>query len=94
MTWTDLLTTRYFKEQVLIKRPYLQPEWILQAIKEKKSSELQEDGRLRLWTYIEEEKKFLRVVLLEDGRTVHNAFFDRDFKEKELDYEVPLLPRD
>jgi len=25
--------------------------------------------------------KFLRVVVLEDGETVHNAFFDRDFKE-------------
>jgi len=24
---------------------------------------------------------FLRVVLLEDGKTVHNAFFDRRFKE-------------
>lgn len=23
----------------------------------------------------------LRVILLEDGETVHNAFFDRDFKE-------------
>jgi hypothetical protein len=24
-----------------------------------------------------------RVILLEDGETVHNAFFDRSFKEKE-----------
>ena len=23
----------------------------------------------------------LRIILLEDGETVHNAFFDRDFKE-------------
>ena len=23
----------------------------------------------------------LRVILLEDGETVHNAFFDRDFEE-------------
>ena len=29
---------------------------------------------------IEEEDKFLRVVLLPDGETVHNAFFDRNFK--------------
>jgi len=27
----------------------------------------------------------LRVVLLEDGQTVHNAFFDRSFRE--VDYE-------
>ena len=26
-------------------------------------------------------KKYLRVVLLEDEETVHNAFFDRGFKE-------------
>lgn len=23
----------------------------------------------------------LRVILMEDGKTVHNAFFDRDFEE-------------
>jgi len=27
--------------------------------------------------------KYLRVVTLEDGETVHNAFFDRSFKEVE-----------
>jgi len=27
--------------------------------------------------------RFLRVVTLEDGETVHNAFFDRDFREGE-----------
>jgi hypothetical protein len=26
-------------------------------------------------------KEFLRVILLEDGETVHNAFYDRSFKE-------------
>ena len=30
---------------------------------------------------IDEEGKYLRVVLLDDGETVHNAFFDRRFKE-------------
>jgi hypothetical protein len=29
--------------------------------------------------YIEELGKYLRVVTLEDGETVHNAFPDRDF---------------
>jgi hypothetical protein len=27
--------------------------------------------------------KYLRIILLEDGETVHNAFFDRNFKEEE-----------
>jgi hypothetical protein len=29
----------------------------------------------------EMENRILRVILLEDGETVHNAFFDRNFKE-------------
>ena len=29
------------------------------------------------------ENKALRVILLEDGMTVHNAFFDRDFTEEQ-----------
>jgi len=29
----------------------------------------------------EAEDQFLRVILLSDGETVHNAFFDRNFKE-------------
>ena len=31
----------------------------------------------------ENEGRYLRVILLEDGETVHNAFFDRNFKELE-----------
>jgi hypothetical protein len=27
--------------------------------------------------------RILRVVTLEDGETVHNAFFDRDFREED-----------
>lgn len=43
---------------------------------------VQEDGRIRRWAAIEEmDGRFLRVILLEDGQTVHNAFFDRRFKE-------------
>lgn len=41
---------------------------------------LQQDGRIRRWAPIEEmENRFLRVVLLADRETVHNAFFDRRF---------------
>ena len=43
--------------------------------------EKQSDGRIKKWAKIEEEDKYLRVILLEDGKTVHNAFFDRNFKE-------------
>jgi hypothetical protein len=40
----------------------------------------QSDGRIRKGGYIEEVRKYLRVILLEDGETVPNAFFDRGFK--------------
>jgi hypothetical protein len=43
--------------------------------------ETQKDGRIRRWAKIEEAGgKYLRVILLEDGETVHNAFFDRSFR--------------
>jgi hypothetical protein len=44
---------------------------------------VQADGRIRHWARIAEEGKVLRVILLEDGETVHNAFFDRSFKESD-----------
>jgi hypothetical protein len=44
--------------------------------------EIQADGRIRRWGRIAEmDNRVLRVILLEDGETVHNAFFDRNFKE-------------
>jgi len=42
--------------------------------------EIQNDGRVRRWAYIEEENKFLRIILLSDKETVHNVFFDRDYR--------------
>lgn len=42
---------------------------------------MQSDGRIRKWARIPETGKVLRVILLADGETVHNAFFDRSFKE-------------
>lgn len=77
-------TTRYFDEQVLRKRPYLRSEWITAVLVEPLARVVQKDGRIRLWGEVEtdEGKRYmLRVVTLEDGETVHNAFFDRDFKE-------------
>jgi len=55
-------------------------EWIAQAFENFVHEEIQTDGRIKRWTYIEEKQKFLRIVILEDGETIHNAFFDRDFK--------------
>ena len=56
-------------------------EWIQEAIENPIHTEIQLDGRIRKWTEVKELGRFLRVILLEDGETVHNAFFDRGFKE-------------
>jgi hypothetical protein len=74
-------TTRYFEEQVLRKRPYIQREWCQRALSSPIRREIQADGRIRHWIFVPELGKALRVVTLEDGETVHNAFPDRNFKE-------------
>jgi hypothetical protein len=69
------LTTRQREDRVGIKL-----EWIEQVVNHPLHQMIQEDGRIRRWASIDEAQgRYLRVVLLEDGETVHNAFFDRSF---------------
>jgi hypothetical protein len=76
-------TTAYFREQVLRKRAYLRQEWCEQVIAKPIAVERQPDGRWKLWGYIPElGGRALRVVTLEDGETVHNAFPDRSFSPR------------
>jgi hypothetical protein len=82
-----LKTTRYFDEQVLRKRPYLQRDWCQAVLTAPIRREVQADGRVRFWGEVlpsgEDKPRYLRVVTLEDGATVHNAFFDRGFREED-----------
>lgn len=75
-------STVYF--EAMSKRPdraAIKCEWIQRAITAPLRETIQADGRIRRWAAIPEaEGRFLRVVLLPDGETVHNAFFDRGFK--------------
>ena len=64
-------------------RAIIKEEWILDTIEAPLKTTVQADGRIRKWRFIEDAGKYLRVILLEDGETVHNAFFDRNFKEEE-----------
>jgi hypothetical protein len=75
-------TTGYFqairnrKDRAIIK-----DEWIQHVIENPESEQIQADGRIRRWARIEPmEGRYLRVILLQDAETVHNAFFDRSFK--------------
>lgn len=73
-------TTDYFRNDVMVKRPYIKQEWIVLALSNPVRREIQaDDGRIRHWVWIDELNRYLRVVTLEDGTTVHNAFPDRRF---------------
>lgn len=63
-------------------RVRIRMEWIQRVVDHPERTEIQSDGRVRKWAKIAEENKYLRVILLEDGETVHNAFFDRSFREE------------
>lgn len=72
--------TPYFQNEVLRKRPEIQIIWVIETFHSPDFMEIQEDGRIRLWKWIDQSQKYLRVIVLEDGFTIHNAFFDRGFK--------------
>jgi len=80
-TMTQYRFTEYFEKEVLRKRPYLRKEWCIRVIENPLKVERQENNRFRFWGEITElEGRSLRVVTLEDKKTIHNAFLDRGFK--------------
>jgi len=73
--------TQYFLfTRDLPDRQEIKLEWIEQVFNHPEKEEIQSDGRIRRWAKIAENQKYLRIVLLEDGVAIHNAFFDRSFK--------------
>lgn len=73
--------TDYFANEILRKRPYLTVGICRGVIRNPIKREVQPDGRIRFWAKVEKlGNKYLRVVTLEDGFTIHNAFIDRGFK--------------
>jgi uncharacterized protein YaaR (DUF327 family) len=76
-------TTQYFQYTRKRKdRAFIKEEWIKDVINSPLKIEIQTDGRVKKWAKVKEVDRYLRVILLEDGETVHNAFFDRAFKEE------------
>ena len=76
-------TTAFFDNSVMLRRPFLTEPWIEDVIQNFICKEVQPNGRIRMWGYIDELGKYLRVVTEVDGLTVHNAFPDRGFKPEE-----------
>jgi hypothetical protein len=73
-------TTNYFRNDVIVKRPYIKTEWLELALSNPVRREVQaDDGRIGHLVWIVELGRYLREVTLEDGTTVHNAFPDRRF---------------
>jgi hypothetical protein len=76
-------TTEYFKAvRTRPDRKTIPDEWIERVVAKPIREAVQRDGRIRRWARIPEMgNRVLRVVLVPDGETVHNAFFDRTFRE-------------
>jgi hypothetical protein len=81
----EMKTTLYFAEQVLRKRPFIYPSQCAEVVARPLRRLIQEDGRIRHWGWVVDSRdgttRALRVVTLDDGETIHNAFFDRNFRE-------------
>jgi hypothetical protein len=78
---SEMKTTAYF-ESIRLRpdRRIIQDVWIEKALLMPLREDMQADGRIRRWIQIPElENRYLRVILLADGETVHNAFLDRGF---------------
>jgi hypothetical protein len=75
--------TQYFHHTRLRPdRVNIKTEWIEVTMANPDAEYVQADGRIRKWKRIADAgDRYLRVVLMPDGETVHNAFFDRRFKE-------------
>ena len=65
----------------MMERPEINRAWWEQAPTNPIRVQVQEDGKIRYWVYVSEISKYLRVVTLPDGETVHTAFLDRRFME-------------
>jgi hypothetical protein len=78
-------TKQYFVEQVLRKRPHLPTEEFVAILAAPIRRSVQADGRIRHWGQVTDPRngqpRVLRIVTLDDGETIHNAFFDRGYRE-------------
>lgn len=79
----DYPTTAYFRHvRLRPDRSMIEDAWIVRVITDPDLEEMQLDGRWRYWKRIPEaDGRALRVILLADRTTIHNVFFDRDFRE-------------
>ena len=75
-------TTDYFwRSRDAIDRAWIEIGWIEHVVANPNREQIQSNGRIRRWGTVPElNGRYLRVVLLPDGETVHNAFVDRGYR--------------
>ncbi len=74
-------TDYYRRRSAEAGRTYLSDDLCERVLAAPERREVQADGRIRFWARLPElDGRALRVVTLDDGETVHNAFIDRRFK--------------
>lgn len=74
------VTASFAATRTRTDRATIQDAWIKWVLAAPEREAVQADGRIRRWGAIDEvDGRYLRVVVLPDGETVHNAFFDRRF---------------
>jgi len=72
-------TTEHF-ERALQQRPQIKREWCETIATQRGFAQEMPSGRIRCWGWIEELGHYVRVVILEDGETLHTAMIDSKFK--------------
>lgn len=76
-------TTGHFVNKALPERTYLTMDLCAGVIANPVRREEQDDGRIKFWGRVtlpgEGSPRFIRVVTLEDGETIHTAFIDSKF---------------
>ena len=75
--------TDYFRRKVQPERPYATDDAILAILEAPLHREQQADGRWRFYGRAPS-GRIMRVVTLADTETVHNAFYDRNYREESL----------
>jgi hypothetical protein len=78
----------------ILKARGIDPAWCELALVQPAERCVQDDGRIRIFVYVQERDKYLRVILRPDGETLRTAFFDRNYLKRVRRQALNLLCRD
>jgi len=79
--------TEYFRTIRPIKHPEVTYEQCLEVVNNPIHRQVERHGRIRLWGRSTKTGRIIRVILLADGQTLHNAFIDSRFEKNLMETE-------